>query len=652
MKFRFVLYPSANCSLLTGLLMSFFLLSCSKKTITTAPPVVPPVTGADSLIKEVPAGAPDGVSFQMGGQTAVFNLYAPGKHKVQLIGSFNDWKADNSHLMYNSKDGSRWWIKINNLRPGTRYGYQYLVDDTIKIADPYARTILDPDHDAFIPSSVYPDLMAYPKGKTTGFVGVFTPGATSYNWQVKDFKRPDPQNLVIYELLVRDFIGSHNYTTLKDTLDYIARLGVNAIELMPVNEFEGNDSWGYNTNFLFALDKYYGSPDTYKAFIDGCHARGIAVIQDIVLEDQFGSSPMIHLYQSKTGAPAPDNPWFDQENRHPYAVGYQLNHESAATKYYTKNVLKFWIDEYHIDGYRFDQAKGFTGKVSNDDSQWSAYDPGRVAILTDYLNYVKSLSSDLYVILEYFADQKEETTLAGLGAMVWENLNFNAAQATMGYNDAGGSWDLSGLAYTYNQYTAPAGQVAYVESHDEQRIQFKNTSYGNKSADGTYDVHDLATGLKRDALLAAFFMATPGPKMIWQFGERGYDISIGTGMQRLEPKPPHWEYMQVPERKALYDTYAKMIHLKTRNAVFNTADFAYSLNGAIKSIVLKGIDGTNVVVVGNFGMDSQVATVEFPSAGTWYDMEDGRAFTVGALTQKMTISPGVFHIFSSELLTY
>ncbi|NOZ04318.1 MAG: hypothetical protein GXO92_06915 [FCB group bacterium] len=105
---------------------------------------------------------------------------------------------------------------------------------------------------------------------------------------------------MIYELLVRDFIDRHDYQTLIDTLDYLEKLGINAIELMPINEFEGNSSWGYNPSFYFAPDKYYGTRQDLKLFIDECHRRGIAVIMDIVLNHTYGQSPLVSGY---TGIP-------------------------------------------------------------------------------------------------------------------------------------------------------------------------------------------------------------------------------------------------------------------------------------------------------------------------------------------------------------
>lgn len=605
----------------------------------------PGSTGAPPA--EAPAGASEGVTFTAGGASAVFELYAPGKKSVSVIGDFNAWKPSAPYAMTRTPDGTRWWVEVDGLDPQAAYGYQYLIDDTLRVADPYAHEILDPDNDPGIPPDVYPGLKAYPVGKTTGLVGVAESHPPSYTWKTAGFTRPDPRNLVIYELLVRDFVAAHSYQVLTDTLDYLSRLGVNAVELMPVNEFEGNDSWGYNTNFLFALDKYYGTPVAYKAFIDACHARGIAVIQDIVLEDQFGSSPMVRMYATPSGAPAADNPWFDTENRHPDAVGYQLNHESQATRDYAERVMQYWMTEYHIDGFRFDQAKGFTQTRSSTEDQWAAYDASRVATWETYDRFLKGLDPTFYVILEYFASNQEEAQLAADGMMMWTNLSNAAEQAAMGYPSGNGTWDLSGLFYDGYGFSGPAGLVGYFESHDEERLQFKNEAYGNAS--GGYDIKKLPTGLARDALDAVFLFSAPGPKMLWQFGERGYDVSINDG-GRLGDKDPHWEYMQDPDRRKLYATYAQLIRLKTANPVYTTAHFSYSLQGPVKTIRLLGEDGTDVVVVGNFDVVAREADIGFPAAGTWYDNLRTGYRTLADTVWHATLAPGEYHVFSNRVL--
>ncbi len=619
--------------------MLMFSVACSKKSVDPSNS-----TGGGTVIangKPLPAGASDGATYINNGTSVILDLYAPGKTSVSVIGDFNNWIPT---AMNETPDGNNWWVQIDNITPTTEYTYQYYIDNSLKVADPYARKILDPANDQYIPASVYPNLKAYPTAQS-GIVSVLQATPAAYTWKIPSFTRPAQKNLVIYELLVRDFVATHSYQTLTDTLNYIANLGVNAIELLPVNEFEGNDSWGYNTNFMFALDKYYGTPNAYKAFIDACHARGIAVIQDIVLEDQFGSSPMVQMYATSSGSPAANNPWFDQANMHPDAVGYQLNHQSAATQYFTENVMKYWMQEYHIDGYRFDQAKGFTQTYSADENTWANYDASRVALWTMYNSFMKNLDPNFYVILEMFSANNEETTYVNQGMMVWSNLSSPGEQATMGY-PSGPVWDISGLFYDQYGFTSPYGLIPYFESHDEERLMFKNETYGNAS--GAYSTKDIPTGLKRDEMAAVFMFASPGPKMLWQFGELGYDISINQN-GRVGDKPILWNYNSDVNRKHLYSIYAKMIKWKINNPVFTTTKFSYSLTGAVKTITLLDASA-NVEIVGNFDVVSQTSIISFPATGTWYDNITGTSLNVPSLPYSMTLAPGEYHVYSSTPL--
>jgi glycosidase len=625
--------------------------ACSKKPNTKGD--TGNVTGNPNG-KDVPAGTADGVTFLNGGKSAIFNLYAPGKKSVTLLGDFNNWTASSAYVMNNSTDGTRWWIQVDNLDPSAEYAYEFFIDGNLKVADPYAHKILDSANDKYIPSSVYPNIKAYPSGagEVNHIVSDMQYSAPAYTWTTASFTRPDPKNLVVYEVLPRDFVATHSYQTLTDTLSYMANLGVNAIELLPVNEFEGNDSWGYNSNFMFALDKYYGTPNAYKAFIDACHARGIAVIQDIVLEDQFGSSPMVQMYWNAAAqAPAANSPWFDQTTMHPDGVGYQLNHESAATKYFTENVMKYWMQEYKIDGFRFDEAKGYTQTNSgSSESAWAAYDASRVAIWQTYNTYMKGIDPSFYVILEYFAVSQEQSILGSAGMMMWNNMSGAGEQATMGF-PSGPSWDLSPLFYDNDGMPTPYNLIDYFESHDEERLQFKNETYGNSS--GSYSTRDLATGLQRDEMGAVFMFSAPGPKMLWQFGERGYDISIndGTTGGRLGDKPPHWDYMSDPNRHHLYQVYSRMIRMKIKNAVFASTSFTYSLGGYVKTIQLKD-PSNNVEVIGNFDVNPEPIGITFPAAGTWYDNITGTSITVTSSAYSFNLAPGEYHLYSQTPLKY
>lgn len=598
---------------------------------------------------ELPAGAKPGVTYINNGTSAIFALYAPNKQNVYLVGDFNNYTPDAAGFMKRTPDGNIWWTQIDGLNATTEYTYQYLVDGILKIADPYAEKVLDPANDASIPVINNANFGTYPTGKTSGIVSV-AKLQTPYNWQALGFSRPAKNNLVIYELLLRDFLKNNNYQTLTDTLNYLSGLGVNAVELMPVTEFEGNLSWGYNPSFYFAPDKYYGSKAGLQRFIDECHKRGIAVILDMVLNHSFGQSPMVQLYfDQTTQKPAANNPWFNVDAMHPYNVGYDFNHASVATKTFVKEVLKFWMQEYKVDGFRFDLSKGFTqtnyGTGDNAVGAWSSYDAGRVAIWKDYNNYIKSTdANNFYVILEHFAADAEEKELATDGMMFWNNLNYNFNEAIMGWLS---NSNFQRGIYTTHGFTQPDYLVSYMESHDEERIMFKNISYGNTT--GAQNAKEANNALKRTEMGAAFLFAMPGPKMFWQFGELGYDVSIEQN-GRTGEKPLHWEYNTQPARITLKNAFAKFINLKKKNTVYQTTNITYDFSGAVKYIKLQDAANT-VIVVGNFDVNNQAASVNFGAAGVWYDAANANAtVTLAGNTYAQTLAPGEYHIFSKNML--
>lgn len=619
----------------------FFVIIIGACKKNQTPPKDEPIDPGKSAT-DLPVGAKDGVAYINNGSSAILTLYAPNKTSVALIGDFNNWSATASP-MKKANDDQTWWVQIDNLNPNTEYSYQFLVNGTLKIADPYCEKILDEANDKFISTSTYPNLMNYPTGKTTGIVSVMQANQPTYTWKNNSFTRPDKNNLVIYELLIRDFTTDHNYASTLQKLDYLIGLGINAIELMPVNEFENNLSWGYNPSFYFAPDKYYGTKTALQNFIDECHSRGVAVILDMVLNHSFGQSPMVQLYFDGT-KPTANSPWFNADAKHPYNVGYDFNHESAATKYFAKNVIKFWMQQYKIDGFRFDLSKGFTQNLSNNDGAFSAMDASRIAIWKEYNNYIKSIDpNNFYVILEHFADAAEEKILADEGMMLWANLNYNMNEASMGWL---ANSDFSWGFFTRHGFAKSENLITFGESHDEERLNYKNISFGNAS--GSYTIKgNLATSLKRSELAAAFLFGMPGPKMLWQFGELGYDINIDFN-GRTGDKPIKWDYYNDVNRKSLHDAYSKFIKLKRNNTIFNSTNVNYNLSGGIKYIKL--IDGANtVVIVGNFDVINQTANVDFGSSGTWMDAV-GSTINLSSATYAATLAPGEYHIFSKVAL--
>jgi len=602
-------------------------------------------------VSQIPTnGIKPGINY-IDNTTVTLALFAPYKEFIYLIGDFNDWKVDNDFIinMYQpDADSTLWWITLNDLMPKMEYAFQYLIDGEIRIADPYTDKILDPWNDNTISSSTYPNLKDYPTNKTDHAVSVFQTGQSEYQWQNNDDSvRPEQKDLVIYELLIRDFIQNHDYQTLIDTLDYLEDLGINAIELMPINEFEGNSSWGYNPSFYFAPDKYYGTKNDLKLFIDECHRRGIAVIQDMVLNHSYGQSPFVRLYwDSINNRPAINNPWYNEKSpNNVYSWGYDFNHESVHTNAFVDRVLRYWIEEYKVDGFRLDFTKGMTNKTGDG----SSYDVSRIAILERIADEVWSYDLSNYLILEHFADNVEEKELADYGFMLWGNSNFNYNEATMGYNSNSNS-DFSWGYYKRRGWTEP-NLVTYMESHDEERLMYKNINFGNSSGD--YNIKNLSTALDRQKLAVAFFFTLPGPKMIWQFGELGYDFSINNN-GRVGEKPIRWDYFDDSDRKELYDFYSQLIYIRNKNEVFRSPETSVQLSlnnsNGLKRIRLSH-SSMSAIIIGNFGVVKQKIKPEFYYSGLWYEYLSGTTYNISDTNREFELTPGQFRIFTNKKLT-
>ncbi len=599
-----------------------------------------------TVTEPVPAGLKPGVNIT-GDNSAAFLLYAPYKSGVFVMGDFNSWTYSSEGFMKRSPDGEWYWLEVTGLDPAKEYGFQYLVDETIRIPDPYTSKVLDPWNDKYIDETTYPGLMPYPEGFTDNLVSVFRTRPDAYNWKNNSFEAPAPDTLIIYELLVRDFVEKHDFKTIRDTLDYFSRLGINAIELMPVNEFEGNSSWGYNPSMYFAVDKYYGTANDLKELIDSCHSRGIAVIMDVVLNHSYNSNPLVRLYWNSTdNKPAFNNPWFNVTTPHHYSFGgSDFNHESAYTQAFVDSVCHYWIDEFRFDGFRFDFTKGFTNKLSNSDGTVSAYDASRIAILKRIGDKIWSYSPGAILILEHFCYNDEEKELASNGFLLWGNAKYRYQRASTSQSDK--NMMIAGDASWVNRGWTVPGIVDYMESHDEERIMYMNKTEGDGI--GGYDIKDPATALKRIKLTATFFMTIPGPKMLWQFQELGYDYAKNYNNDPLGPKPIRWDYYTEAGRKNLYDNFSALAELKKSQPAFSSDNFSIYESGEIKRLNIQHSD-MDVVVLGNFDIYPRDITPNFTRTGTWYEFFRGTALDVYAGNQTAPISlvPGEYRLYTSK----
>ncbi|MGB5980931.1 MAG: alpha-amylase family glycosyl hydrolase [Nonlabens sp.] len=606
-----------------------------------------------------PAGLKNGVNENADG-SVTFLLSAPLKNDVMLIGSFTGWELLTQYQM--NKDGDDFWITVppSEFTANTDFMYQYLIDFDIKVADPYSELILDPGSDQFIKPGNYPNLPQYPLSETTGDVTVYTYQKTPYNWTTNNFQRPDKENLVVYEILARDFSEEDSFQAIIDRIDYLDDLNINVLQFMPVNEFEGTDSWGYNPKFHGALDKAYGTPEKFKELVDLCHSRGIAVVIDVVYNHAFSQSPLCQMWWDDANfRPAQNNPYMNVTPTHDFNVGYDMNHESQLSRDYVKQTLQYFIDEYRVDGFRFDLSKGFTqNNTLGNIGAWNAYDQSRVDILNDYKNTIWNANgNDIYMILEHLGGVNEEAALANQGFMLWGKMTEQFNENSMGQN---GDTNVFRSYFTSRNFNEQH-LVAYAESHDEERLMVNNLQFGNTS-NSNHNVRTIDVALDRQEAIAAILYSIPGPKMLWQFGELGYDVSINASATNLncttcrtDRKPIPWSrgYQNDPDRMRLYRVTANMIRLKTEfPETFNSTNNFLDVDTKLKRINLYG-PNFDAVVIANFEVGARGINPSFSRTGTWYDYTNNnapRAINSSNQNAAIGLAPGEYRVFTSQPL--
>lgn len=593
-----------------------------------------------------PAGILNGIYYDKDDQTKLtLCTYAgsktePARH-VFVVGDFNNWTVSNDYQLQQATDSAYFWITLTGLTPQQEYAMQYVVvraDGVVKyISDLYSEKLLHPD-DQYEPRKIDPDLIPYPE-KGHDYVTVIQTGKEPFAWSdaTLNFKRPDKNNLVIYELWVYDHTPMRSIAGLMERLDYLENLGINAVELMPVTEFDGNENWGYSPNHYFALDKAYGTPEQLKTFIDECHKRGIAVILDMVFNHATGLNPMNKLYPY--GTDLKNNPWFNVTAPHPDNVYEDWNHDFPPAHAMFTRAMQYWLQEYKVDGYRLDLSHGICGEKYN-----------AVENLKDYYEKgVKAVSDDAYMILEHWGTSmnSDRPKLVNAGMLCWQNTCKAYEQTAMGWLENEDSFADANKD----------GYISYPESHDEERVFFKAKRWG----DGDMKT-DEATRVGRVPLNMAFATLLNGSHMFYHFAELGYDNSKyqnaagkwGTDnnygikaevqeevkMQvKMRPENAGW-FRKGSVRMDAYQKTAQAIQLRTRlmPEVFEGNPTAVQIGSGQKVRTIQW--GNNVFVAGNFSATT-AQTVTLPS-GTWYDYYLNGTMASGTVV----LQPGELKIYT------
>ena len=675
-----------------------FVVSATNNGVTRTRSVTVLVTPTTPNIA-MPSGLLDGINYSADHTKVTLVLNAPFKDYVYVAGNFNNWAPNAQYLMRKDPASGKFWLEVNGLTPEAWYAFQYWVGDEtnrpagspalVKTADPFSTLVLSSfgDETEIQNLGVFPGLPAYSTiapGQEREVSVIQTGNNTyrSYQWSdaTLNFQKPHFKDLVIYEVLVRDFDATRTYQDLINRIDYFKNLNINAIQLMPVMEFEGNESWGYNTSFHLAAEKRYGPPAKLKEFIDLCHQNGIAVILDVALNHVFGRSPLWRMWMFDANndgwgddvyprVPA-ENPYINPIDGHSFSVGADLNHfrePDNLTNTYSIRTIQHWIDEYKIDGCRWDLTKGFTNScITGGDACTGGYHADRVAKLKWYADAQWAADNTSYVIFEHLGgggSRDEEIEWAnyrsseGKGIMFW-NLQTDA-YANLVKGNANGINNVTVLGDNNRA-------IGYAESHDEERVVYKAMNEAGQTNG------NLNKTLQRLSAQGAVHLLVPGPKMLWQFGALGWELSLFTcnngsvnfpsdaipGDCKLDTKPqPQWtqNWLGNTNRRKVYDDWSKFNELKQNNLVFRNGNFDWNmLSGGrraridIRTSQTPQPNLSYVIVVTNFS-DNSYNHSGFPYTGTWVDLMTNQTFNVTDTTQQISVEAGGFRVFGNQL---
>ncbi|RCJ24951.1 alpha-amylase [Nostoc sp. ATCC 43529] len=526
------------------------------------------------------------------GNLIEFTLFAPRNQGAVLIGSFSDWQEI---PMQKGEDG--YFRTQIQLKDGV-YQYKFRIqtkspnfapDEWIDIIDPKATDVNETKKHAIV---------RIKDGQRI---------VDTYVWQHDGTPLSDNRELVIYEMHVADFTGHEvdpdkrgKYLGVIAKLDYLCELGINAIELMPLNEYPGNYSWGYKVRHYFATESSYGSTEDLKRLIDECHARGIRVFMDAIYNHTDEECPLLLIdrnywyYEHKHYPEDPDNYWGPEFNYDNYDE--KLNVKPAWK--YIGDVVHFWIQEYHIDGIRFDAVR----QLAN----------------FEFFNWLTkqakkhAASKHFYNIAEHIPDTNTVVKPDGPLDGCWhESFRYFVVPYICGK-----SFELEQLKQILDPrkqgYASATNVINYLATHDRQRLL---RELGDA---GIFD----AEAFKRAKLAAVLLMTAMGIPMLWmgeEFGEYQPKSESVTQPQKIT-----WSLLTRDQNHNLFKYYQKLIALRQQNLALqsdNIEFFHEDTNNKVLAYSRWDKQDSHVVVVVNFSAANltKYEIPNFPTAEYWRD---------------------------------
>jgi 1,4-alpha-glucan branching enzyme len=489
-----------------------------------------------------------------------FKLFAPHNEEVALIGSWNDWQR-----IPMKKDDKGWWHVAVPLQDGAftyRFAVKslsfFMVGEWAEVADPRASQLTMEN-----PESA---CLTVRNGNAA---------VTTYQWKHDDKPLPPNDALVIYELHIGDFSGGPGddangkpkgrFQNVIDKLDYLSSLGINAIELMPCNEFPGERSWGYNPRSIFAVENNYGTPDDFCRLVDECHARGIRVIHDGVYNHSEENAPLTKIdYTYWYHKENPDEPY----NRFGPKLDYQHYDENLKVwpaRQHVRDAILYWIDNFHIDGIRFDATYLIKHYEFLD---W---------LHDEIFRHIhEKAQKPFYTIAENIP---QDPTIAGpdgpLDAAWHENFYQQLMSTVIGQpKDGKEPYNIEGLVQVFDPrkdgFDGAFNIVNYLDNHDHERVMWELGQ--------TAKIFDNAA-FRRIKLGAALLLTAPGIPMIYMGQEFAESAAKTIGWQRLD-----WSLLQNESNADLMRFYTGLIKLRTSNRALQSNTYETICNDGERGI--------------------------------------------------------------------
>lgn len=516
-----------------------------------------------------------------GGTT--FRVWAPFANSAAVAGEFNDWKAA---PMARDPSGGTWSVDI----PGARHGqrYKYLFNGYMWKRDPRARQVTHSSGDSV----------------------VYDPNA--FDWEgdsAPDLARND---MVIYQMHAGTFAGKDPPATFDDAiahLDHVRDLGFTAIQLMPVNEFPGGRSWGYNASDPFAIETDYGGPDALKRFVRAAHERGLAVFVDVV-HNHYGPTDLDLWNFDGWSENGLGGIYFYNDGRaHTPWGSTRPDYGRPEVRAFIRDQIFMFADEYRVDGFRWDSVFHIISFSEQDPS----LNPEGVQMLRDINRELSETRPRLFRIAEDHAFDHDM-----LFDAQWD-IGFRWAL----FHQIADAWDfernmrvVAGTVSDWPEFR----RVAFTEAHD----YVARMNYGRSRVSS--QIHPENPGSlwarKRALLGAAVVLTTPGIPMVFQ----GQEMNESRAFH--DDVPMSWELTNT--YSGIVRAYADLIFLRrnlggTTPGLKGTGVFIRHIDNDNKVVAFtrwdQGGQGDDVVVIANFShldFDKNDYAIQFPSTGTWY----------------------------------